>query len=172
MIIQPAGVAFAPAIEQLLDSRFGPARRNRTAYRLRDGATPIATLSKVATDGDRLLGSVQCWPVQLRGLSGATTPLVLLGPVATAAGQEGRGVASALMAAALAEVDAGGLPPVLLIGDAPFYGRFGFDAAATRHWGMPGPVERERLLLRGDATALPTWGWVEPSVPVPARRAA
>jgi predicted N-acetyltransferase YhbS len=172
MIIVPATAQHAPGIEALLDRRFGPARRNRTAYRLRDGATPIADLSKVALDGDALLGSIQCWPIRVRGLSGRTDALVLLGPVATAAGHEGQGIASDLMRSVLAEVDSAGHPPVLLIGDAPFYGRFGFVAGPTRHWQMPGPVDRARLLLRGDADALPHWGWVEPAAPVPVRRAA
>jgi predicted N-acetyltransferase YhbS len=172
MIITPATAQHAPAIESLLDSRFGPARRNRTAYRLRDGATPIADLSKVAMDGDALVGSVQCWPIALRGLSGALQPLVLLGPVATASDREGQGIASALMSAVLADADAGGYPPILLIGDAPFYGRFGFTAEATGRWQMPGPVDRARLLLRGPSTDLARWGWVEPASRPPARRAA
>ena len=61
----------------------------------------------------------------------------------------------------LAAADAGGAPPILLIGDAPFYGRFGFAAAATAGWQLPGPVDRARLLLRGDAAALPKFGWIE-----------
>ena len=164
---QPADL---PAIDALLDDRFGPARRNRTAYRLRDGAAPAAALSFVARDGGQLVGSVQCWPLQLRGVSGRTAPLTLLGPVATAVDRQGEGIASQLMAAALAAVDATGAAPVLLIGDAPFYGRFGFSAAATAGWVLPGPVDRTRLLLRGDAAALPTLGWIEAGAGV--RRAA
>ena len=164
---QPADL---PAIDALLDDRFGPARRNRTAYRLRDGAVPAAALSFVARGGGQLVGSVQCWPLQLRGVSGRTAPLTLLGPVATAVDRQGEGIASQLMAAALAAVDATGAAPVLLIGDAPFYGRFGFSAAATVGWVLPGPVDRARLLLRGDAAALPTLGWIETGAGV--RRAA
>ena len=55
-----------PDIEALLDAGFGPARHNRTAYRLRDNAAPLPALSFVARDGDRLVGSLQCWPLQLR----------------------------------------------------------------------------------------------------------
>lgn len=155
---QPADL---PAVDALLDDRFGPARRNRTAYRLRDNVAPDAQLSFVARDGDSLVGSVQCWPLQLRGVTGRLAPLILLGPVATAADRQGEGIASQLMAAALTAADATGAPPVLLIGDAPFYGRFGFSAAATANWVLPGPVDRARLLLRGDASALPVAGWVE-----------
>jgi predicted N-acetyltransferase YhbS len=156
--LQPGHV---PAIEALLDDRFGPARRNRTAYRLRDDAAPLPDYSFVAMDGGTLVGSLQCWPVRLRSVAGAVLPLVLLGPVAVAADREGRGIGSRLMRASLEALDAAGSPPVLLIGDAPFYGRFGFAAAATRQWQLPGPVDHNRLLLRGPMTGLPRIAWVE-----------
>lgn len=159
--ILPATPADLPEIDALLDAGFGPARRNRTAYRLRDAAEPLPALSFVARDGGALVGSLQCWPIGLRGVSGAVLPLTLLGPVVTAGDRQGQGIASRMMNAALAAADAGGAPPILLIGDAPFYGRFGFTAATTAGWQMPGPVDRARLLLRGDATALPALGWVE-----------
>ncbi len=152
-----------PAIDALLDHRFGPARRNRTAYRLRDGAAALPEFSLVAMAGDTLIGSLQCWPIRLRSVAGDVTPMILLGPVAVAAAVEGRGVGSALMRASLAALDAATSPPVLLIGDAPFYGRFGFSAAATRQWTLPGPVDHDRLLLRGPTTGLPRIAWVEPA---------
>ena len=158
-----------PDIDVLLDAGFGPARRNRTAYRLRSGLSPDPALSFVARVGDRLVGSVQCWNIRLRTDS-QVLPLVLLGPVATAADCRGQGIASALVHTALAVADtATDSAAVLLIGDAPFYGRFGFSADRTGGWMLPGPVARERLLLRGGAE-LPALGVVEPAEPV--RRAA
>ena len=168
--IIPAMAADRPEIDTLLDAGFGPARHKRTAYRLREGVSALPDLSFVARDGDALVGSLQCWPLQLRCAAGAVVRLTLLGPVATAAEWRGRKVASRMIAAAIAAADAAGAPPMLLIGDAPFYGRFGFSAVATSAWVMPGPVERARLLLRGDAAALPVIGWVEPFGAV--RRAA
>ncbi len=159
--ILPLAPEHHAAIELLLDQRFGPARRNRTAYRLRDGADVLGCFSVVAMAGNELVGSLQCWPIQLRGADGRDRPLILLGPVAVDAGHEGRGIASAMMRASLAAIDAAGAPPVLLIGDAPFYGRFGFDAAATGHWQLPGPVDHARLLLRGKSAGLPRSGWVQ-----------
>lgn len=167
----PATGAHAPSIDSLLDQRFGPARHNRTAYRLRDGAEPLAPFSFVALDGDDLVGSVQCWSIRLKPVHGARLPLILLGPVAVAADREGQGIASALMRAALAAIDAADAPPVLLIGDAPFYGRFGFSAAATRFWTLPGPVDHDRLLLRGPSTGLPRIAAVEPAQLVAPRAA-
>lgn len=159
--ILPFAGAHLPAIESLLDDRFGPARHNRTAYRLREGVSPLADFSLVAVDGECLVGSLQCWPIRLKSVSGSRLPLILLGPVAVAADREGEGIASQLMRASLAAIDAAESPPVLLIGDAPFYGRFGFSAAATRQWQLPGPVDHDRLLLRGPSTGLPRIAWVE-----------
>lgn len=159
--IRPATPADLPEIDALLDAGFGPARRNRTAYRLRDAAAPIAALSFAARDGETLVGSLQCWPLQVRGISGVTVPLMLLGPMVTALDWRGQGVASRMIYTALAAADAVSASPILLIGDEPFYGRFGFSAVATAAWHMPGPVDRARLLLRGDAAALPVIGSVE-----------
>lgn len=166
--IRPAQVADLPAIDALLDTGFGPARRNRTAYRLRDGAAPLAGLSLVARDGAALVGSVQCWPIALRTPRGAGAPLTLLGPLVTAPAWQGQGIGAALMAAALAAADRADAPPLLLIGDASYYGRFGFSAAATGGWRLPGPVDPARLLLRGGG--LPAVGWIEPGAGL--RRAA
>lgn len=162
--ISPAQATDLPDIETLLDAGFGPARHNRTAYRLRDGATPSLALSFTARDGGKLVGSLQCWPLQLRTV-GAVQPLVLLGPVVTAADRQGEGIATRLIYAALTAIDAHGEGPVMLIGDAPFYGRFGFSAALTGGWHLPGPVARERLLLRGGDASLAVGGWVEPGRP-------
>lgn len=167
--IVAAQAADLPEIDLLLDARFGPARRKRTAYRLRDGMVPLPALSFVARDGAALVGSVQCWPIAMTTSAGAMLPLTLLGPLVTAASCEGQGIGSALMQAALDAADAAETPPLLLIGDEPYYGRFGFSAARTGSFMLPGPVDRARLLLRG-GDDLPALGWLGPRDGV--RRAA
>jgi predicted N-acetyltransferase YhbS len=158
-----------PDIDLLLDARFGPARRKRTAYRLRDGMVALPALSFVARDDDVLIGSVQCWPIALSTTTGAMLPLTLLGPLVTAVEREGQGIGSALMARVLAAADAVATPPLLLIGDEPYYGRFGFSAARTGGFILPGPFDRARLLLCGGGD-LPALGWLGPRDGV--RRAA
>lgn len=173
MQIDIAAAADGPAIAALLDEAFGPGRSRRTAYRLRAGAVPIAAASLVARKGERLLGSVQCWPVALDD-GRRDLELTLLGPLAVDPAAQGQGIGSALMDAALAAVDANGLPPVVLIGDAPYYGRWGFTAAATGAWRLPGPFDPARLLLRQSdpALLLPRRAWLGPAVPVEADRIA
>lgn len=143
-----AAVADA-AVEQLLDRAFGRDRHARTAYRLRAGKQAIPNLSFALIEGNVLLGSIQCWPVQLEDDDGTVWPLVLVGPVAIVPERQQEGLGRRLMEAALAA--AGNGLPLTLIGDPEYYGRFfGFDAAATGGWRLPGPVERHRLLARGE----------------------
>ena len=158
--IRPLAAADPPEIEALLDLAFGTDRHGRTAYRLRRGMLPLPDLSFAAFDGaGTLVGTVQSWPVQLGGEFGAT-PLVLVGPVAVTPAQQGLGLGRALMERMLAAWDGG--TPLVLIGDPDYYGRFfGFTAAATGDWRLPGPVERHRLLARATGP-LPITGSLGP----------
>ena len=110
---------------------------------------PLAPLSLVAhDDAGQLAGSVQLWPLRLLH-GGRTTALTLLGPLAVSPARRCEGVGKALLTEALARADACATPPIVLIGDEPYYGRFGFIAAPTKGWAVPGPVDRGRLLVRG-----------------------
>jgi predicted N-acetyltransferase YhbS len=141
MTVDPA------AVERLLDRAFGPARLGRTAYKLRDGVEALPGASLAACDDGALVGSIQLWPVQFTSDDGTRVPLVLVGPVAVAPARQRDGIGRMLVAEALARVpDAA----AMLIGDPEYYGRFfGFSAAQTGGWRLPGPVERHRLLARG-----------------------
>lgn len=148
MKLLPAGAADRADIESLLDDAFGHDRHSRTAYRLRDGVAPFGGLSMVARDRDgRLVGSIQYWPVELWDGVRAR-PLTLLGPVAVAPDLQGSGIGKRLMTASLEIADACDHEAIVLIGDPEYYGRWGFEAAPTAGWSVPGPVERRRLLAR------------------------
>lgn len=144
----------AHAVEALLDAAFGTDRHARTAYRVREGTKPTATLSFAALEEGELVGSIQCWPVALHGDDGSMTPLVMVGPVAVSPERQNVGIGRALMWKALAAADAGsGGEALMLIGDPEYYELFGFDAGATGGWRLPGPFEPRRLLARGAAPA-------------------
>jgi predicted N-acetyltransferase YhbS len=137
----------APAqVAELLDSCFGPARHRRTAALLRAGAPRIDTASFVAVDGDQLVGSVEAWLLDWQHPK-ATRPIALLGPLVSHPARRGERIGARLMDLALAELDKQHLP-VMLIGDAPYYARWGFSAKHTGELVLPGPVDRDRLLLR------------------------
>ena len=149
--IVPLATVADAAVEALLDRAFEPERRGRTAYRVRGDARPVAALSFAGVEARALVGSVQCWPVCFVPDAGAPVPLVMVGPVAVEPGRQRTGLGRRLMDAALAAAATQGLDDgLVLIGDPEYYGRFfGFTAAQTGLWRLPGPVERHRLLAKG-----------------------
>ena len=157
-------------IEALLDATFGEERHGRTAYRIRLGMAWLTDLSLAARDEDgALIGLVQSWPVALhvsddQGAQGDDRNLVMVGPVAVAPHLQTRGFGRMLMDRLIEMVDSQACPPLMMIGDPDYYGRFwGFEAGPTAGWSVPGPVERHRLLVRyGRAAPLPLSGALGP----------
>ncbi|ODP37056.1 GNAT family N-acetyltransferase [Sphingomonas turrisvirgatae] len=143
----------ADAVESLLDAAFGSDRHQRTAYRVRLGMAPVPELSFAALERGELVGSIQCWPVALHRDGDTAMPLVMVGPVAVAPQRQNVGIGRALMWRSI-EAAPGGTG-LMLIGDPEYYAQFGFDAAATRQWRLPGPFEPHRLLARGSAPDAP-----------------
>ena len=130
------------AREAVLDACFGESRFQKTCERLREGRRPAEGLSLVAEEGGRVLGTVRLWHVT----AGPGRPALMLGPLAVAGARQGSGVGGALMREALARATALGHHAVLLVGDAPYYERFGFSAEPTSGLWLPGPYERGRFL--------------------------
>jgi predicted N-acetyltransferase YhbS len=130
--------------EALLDRAFGDARFAKAAERLREGRMPAYGLSFVATDNNRVVGTVRLWHIS----AGPARPALLLGPLAVDDAWRGLGIGAALMRRATEAAHQLGHTAVLLVGDAPYYGRFGFSTGKTGALWMPGPYERERLLAR------------------------
>jgi predicted N-acetyltransferase YhbS len=130
------------AREALLDRSFGSARFAKASERLREGRLPAEGLSLVAAERGRLVGTVRLWHVS----AGPARPALLLGPLAVHPDCRNRGIGAALMTRAIAEARRLGHREILLVGDEPYYARFGFSAAATGALSLPGPYERHRLL--------------------------
>jgi predicted N-acetyltransferase YhbS len=132
------------AREALLDQAMGPKRRTKSSEKLRRGRRPSEGLAFVARDAaGAVVGTVRLWDVTL-GEGGPAA--LLLGPLAVDPSLNGAGIGSTLMRHAIAEAKRLGHAAILLVGDAPYYGRFGFSAAKTDSLAMPGPYERHRLL--------------------------
>lgn len=130
------------AREQLLDACFGEGRRMKTSERLREGRLPAEGLALVAERDGRLVGTVRSWHVE----AGAGRTALLLGPLAVDPSIQGLGLGAQLMRASLRRAEALGHGAVLLVGDAPYYARFGFAQALAEGLFMPGPFERARFL--------------------------
>ncbi len=131
------------AREALLDAAFGPARFLKTCERLREGCTPAPGLALVAKDDEgELLATIRLWPI----LAGGRRPALLLGPLAVAEHARSLGLGAKMMRASLERAEALGHGAVLLVGDEPYYRRFGFERRFTEALTLPGPVERARFL--------------------------
>lgn len=150
-------------VEELLDRVFGPDRHRRTAYAIREGTEWLPALSFAALDEDgRLAGTIQAWPVALTDAKARAHPLIMVGPVAILPHLQGAGYGRMLMAAQASALDPAAPLPQVLIGDAPYYARFGFSEA-PRGWRCPGAWEPERLLVReADPAVLPAEGMLGP----------
>jgi predicted N-acetyltransferase YhbS len=71
---------------------------------------------------------------------------LLLGPLVVAPEYTDQGYGRALVTEALAAARAAGLVLVVLVGDEPYYGRFGFKPVAPGTITFPGPVNPKRIL--------------------------
>ncbi|PZF76550.1 GNAT family N-acetyltransferase [Aestuariivirga litoralis] len=131
------------ARERLLDRAFGKSRRRKTSERLREGRLPSEGLAFSAVDEKgRLVGTLRLWDV----VAGSAGPALLLGPLAVDCRHQGKGIGAALMRHAIAEAKLLGHAAIILVGDAPYYARFGFSGAPMADLHLPGPVDRARFL--------------------------
>jgi predicted N-acetyltransferase YhbS len=139
------------AREALLDRAYGNERHGKPSAKLRNGRLPAEGLALVAVERGRVIGTVRLWHVRAGG-----QPALLLGPLAVDPGQQRRGIGIALMQRAIEVARGHGHELVLLVGDAPYYSRFGFSAEKTGGLSLSRKVDPARLLaleLKPDALA-------------------
>ncbi|MGL4975426.1 MAG: GNAT family N-acetyltransferase [Bosea sp. (in: a-proteobacteria)] len=130
------------AIERLHARAFGPGRYARTAFRLREGGGGHdRDMSFAAHVGTFLVGSIRQTQVELAG-----RPALMLGPLTVDPAFEGRGIGGALMERAIEAAREAGHSLILLVGDGPYYARFGFRMVPMGQIALPGPVNPERFL--------------------------
>ncbi|MFN3937010.1 MAG: GNAT family N-acetyltransferase [Gemmobacter sp.] len=127
-------------VEALYDLCFAPGREALSSYRLRDGVAPVAPLCLTLRDGHgQLAAAIRYWPVQV-----GDRPTLLLGPVAVHPTRQGEGLGGLLIRESLAEARRLGWERVMLVGDAPYYRRFGFEKLDGVR--MPPPTNPDRVL--------------------------
>jgi predicted N-acetyltransferase YhbS len=163
-------------VEYLYDLAFAPGRTALSSYRLRDRVDPVADLSLVARDEyDVVAGAIRYWPVRV-GARG--DPALLLGPVAVHPTRQGEGLGALLITESLQKAQETDWTRVILVGDAPYYGRFGFTRDMARGLAYPPPTNPERLLarelepgaFRGVGGLVQNWAqWVPRTAHAPAR---
>jgi predicted N-acetyltransferase YhbS len=149
--IREEKIADVAAREALLDEAYGACRFTKTSERLREGREPAKGLALVAVERGRIVGTIRLWHVT----AGPGCAALLLGPLAVHPDYRNRGIGTTLMRRAIARARLAGHGAILLVGDASYYGRFGFTVEQTGNLWMPGSFERDRLLgLELEAAAL------------------
>ena len=126
-------------VEMLLDLCFAPGRTALSSYRLRDGVEPVAELCLLLRDHGAVNAAIRYWPVRI-----SEHRALLLGPIAVHPTAQGEGLGALLMQHSLGLARELGWSRVLLVGDAPYYSRFGFTR--LDHIEMPPPTNPERVL--------------------------
>jgi predicted N-acetyltransferase YhbS len=137
VVVRAEQAGDAGTIDRIVLEAFGPGRFAKTAERLREGAGIEAGF--VACLDGRVVGSVRLWRIRV-----GETPCLFLGPIAVQRSQRSEGLGAALVQACIDQARASGSAGILLVGDASYFGRFGF--ARTEGVSLPGPVDPARLL--------------------------
>lgn len=128
------------AVEALYDVTFAPGRKALSSYRLRDDVAPVPEFCRVVQSDDGAIGgAIRCWPIRIEDHSA-----LLLGPVAVHPTRQGEGLGGLLIRDVLERADNLGWERVLLVGDAPYYTRFGFKP--LKGVVMPPPTNPDRVL--------------------------
>ena len=135
-------VGDAPALSHLSAEAFGPGRFTRSAFRVREGVPPVKSLCLCGLLDRNLVGGIRFTAIRIGDTEGAA----LLGPLVVDPGVKGQGYGKALVEEGLARARGEGFALVLLIGDIPYYGRFGFQPVPPGQIILPGPVDPARLL--------------------------
>ncbi|HVY34292.1 MAG TPA: N-acetyltransferase [Caulobacteraceae bacterium] len=133
-------------VQALIERAFGPGRFAKAAERLREGNMPDLSLSFVAWAQNQVVGCVRMWPIVVDH-----APAILLGPFAVDDAWRGQGLGKALVETACEAARTQGRGLILLVGDEPFFRKFGFQAAPPGQIKMPGPVDSRRVLWRWSA---------------------
>ena len=132
----------ACVLSELSAQAFGPGRFARSAYRVREGVSPVRALSLCAVLDERLVGGIRFTAIRIGEGEGG----LLLGPLVVDPAEAGKGFGRALIEEGLTRAKAEGFRLVLLVGDMPYYGRFGFQPVPPGQITLPGPVDPARLL--------------------------
>jgi predicted N-acetyltransferase YhbS len=137
----PEQPAHEPEIEHINAEAFGPGRFARAAYKIREGGPHERALSFVAIGDGAVIASVR-----MTRVAAGEGRALLLGPLAVRPAYKNLGIGRRLVRIAVEAAEQGGAAAVLLVGDEPYYGPFGFRKVPRGQLAMPRPVDLERIL--------------------------
>lgn len=155
------------AIENLLNTSFGKDRHERISYAIRKGTAFVPDLSFVIIEEQQLIATITCWPISLREIGchndADSISLIMVGPIAVSQSHQNLGYGRKLVHKVIEITYANALDDLIMVGDPEYYAQFGFAAMDACSWQLPGPYEKHRLLVHGDAVhRLPSKGFLGP----------
>lgn len=130
------------AVENLAAEAFGPGRFTRSAFRLRENVAHEDGLSFVVHAGNNLVGSVKLTRIRI-----GDQEALLLGPLVVAPSHKNTGIGKLLMETSVAAARKTKFGVILLVGDLPYYQRFGFEKVKHGQIQLPGPADPDRILI-------------------------
>lgn len=140
--VEPIDQKTLPEVLALHARAFGPGRFARAAYRVREGTPAISRFCLVSKVGGDVVAAIRFTEVTIGGKPGA----LLLGPLAVEARYAGLGYGKGLIAKGIDNARAAGIRLVVLVGDEPYYSRFGFKRVPPGRIRLPGPADPARIL--------------------------
>ncbi len=139
-------------VESLLNLVFTPQRNKLGSYYFRKNVNRVEFLCKVIkNDYGHIIGSIRYWPVYL---GQNKLSCLLLGPLAVHPICQGEGIGAKLVLETLNLAEQYGWERIILVGDEPYYSRFGFKKELAKNLIFPKQVNQDRLLgleLRPDS---------------------
>jgi putative acetyltransferase len=154
--IRPEQSDDIPAVRRVHEAAFPTPAEAKLVDRLRSGGK--AAVSLVAHDENEIVGHILFSPVTFDPPASASVVALGLAPMAVLPGHEKHGVGRRLVQNGLAECHARGACMVVVLGDPPYYGRFGFERASRHGLRNEFGVEEEFMVFMLDARAHPEPG--------------
>jgi predicted N-acetyltransferase YhbS len=142
VITRPLKPEDLPHVSELHARVFGPGRFARSAYRVREGTPAISNFCHGAFLGSRLIAALRLTPITI----GGTPNALLLGPLVVDTEFSNQGHGRHIVEDAIGDTRESHVDLIVLVGDMPYYGRFGFQPVPLGQITLPGPVSPERIL--------------------------
>lgn len=162
-----AKAADLPAVHRLHLQTLGASFMESASSKLRAACSADDVMHLVASEDGKVVGSIQLRRVRLEGVGCPSEQKVaFLGPLVTDTYYQGMGLGSKLMDYGLSLIQKHGYSKVFLVGDATYYGRFGFVSVRPLNIALPDNQDGDRLKFKmlGRSSVLPVYARLAPYI--------
>ncbi len=150
--IIPDGPHFDKEVERLCTQSFGPGRFAKAASLLRENNVCKYSLSRAiaSPDGDGIIAACRIYGI----IDDNGKDALFLGPIVVDKEFQGNGIGAMLLGSVIAACDNIDHSAIILVGDLPFFGQFGFTKVPEGQLILPASTNSNRLLWRVQKSAL------------------